>query len=149
MRFSSQFSFSVWKCHNWRLPWRIAVYSLNAGYIPVGIYLCPFRCFRRWSVDALASCIVLYVHRAHPHAYAYISIYVWFSISGFCQVKCDYSHTLLHVPLVKASTAGSCRCICSSVTPDLSWGTLGDMARPVPPRCEFYPLVACISVHCH
>lgn len=83
-------------------------------------------------MEPLASCIVLYMRAAHTHVYAYISIYVWFSISGFCQVKCDYSHTFLHVALVIASTAGSCSCICSAATPDLSRGTLGEMARPVP-----------------
>lgn len=132
-------SSSMWKYHSWRLPWRIAVYSLNAGYIPVEIYLCPFRCFLGWFVDPLGSCTVLDVHWAHTHAYAYISIYVWFSISGFCQVKCGYSHTLLHVPLVVPSTAGSCRCICFAVVPDLGWGTLREMARP---------LVAGIPAHC-
>lgn len=130
VRFLSHISFSTWKYRNWRSPWRIAVYSLNAGYIPVGIYLCPFKCFPRWF--PLASCIVLYVRSAHAHAYAYISIYVWFSICGFCQVKCNYSHTFSHVALVIASTAGSCSCICSAATPDLSGGTLGETGRLVP-----------------
>jgi len=129
VRFLSHlFLFSTWKYHNWRLPWRVAVYSLDAGYIPVGVCLCPFRCFPRWSVGPPASRVVLYVHTARRHARAHRSISVWFSVSGFCGVKRGYGHAFLRVALVTASTAGS---ICSAATPDLGWGTLGETAGPV------------------
>lgn len=131
MSFLLHISFSMWKCHcHWRLPWRIAVYSLNAGYVPVGIYLCPFRCFLKWFVDSLASRIVLYIHTVYTHAY----VNVWFSVSGFCQGKWDYSHTSLDMVLVIASTAGT------AVASALPWYLISTEAQLEEQPDKFQPL---------